>query len=167
MEKKRNTNQEEIKFLADRMLGRLAKWLRIFGYDTSYFPSANNLRLILMARKEKRILLTRDTHLIKRKNICDFLFVKSDRWDKQLIEIIKGLRLDIQLNSHLFSRCSICNTPTSEADKKKIKSHIPPYVFQNNNDFVYCPSCKKYYWKGTHWEKMNKKIYNVIEDSRS
>jgi len=120
---------KEIKFLADRMLGKLVKWLRILGYDTTYPSFDNDLSLILTARKEGRILLTRDTNLIKRRNICEFLFIESDKWDEQLIGIIKGVKLKIGFNSKIFSRCSICNTPTKDVDKKDVKNHVPPYVF--------------------------------------
>jgi len=116
MKMKNIANQQEIKFLVDSMLGRLAKWLRIFGYDTTYVACSKDSFLILTARKENRILLTRNTHLIKKRNI---------------------------------------------------QPYVPPYVFTNNSDFVYCPFCNKYYWKGTHWKKMNQKIRKIIEKSSS
>jgi hypothetical protein len=152
---------EEIKFIADRMLGKLVKWLRILGYDTAYPSFNDDLSLILIARQENRILLTRDVNLIKRRNICDFLFIESDHWEKQLLGIIKGLKLKIDLNSKIFSRCSLCNTLTKEVDKKEIKNYVPPYVFLTQNKFVYCPSCKKYYWRGTHWQRMTQKIQKL------
>jgi len=157
--------EEEIKFLADRMLGKLVKWLRILGYDTAYPSFDNDLSLILTARQEGRILLTRDVNLIKRRNICDFLFIRGDHWEEQLAGIIKGLKLEIDLNSKIFSRCSLCNTHTKDIDKKEVKTHVPPYVFLTQNKFVYCPSCKKYYWRGTHWQRMAKKIkkFSLIE----
>jgi len=133
--------EEEIKFLADRMLGKLMKWLRILDY-----------------RQENRILLTRDTNLIKRRNICNFLFIKSDRWEEQLLEVIKALKLKIDFDSKIFSRCSLCNTPTKNIEKKEVKIHVPHYVFLTQDKFVYCSSCKKYYWRGTHWQRMIKKI---------
>lgn len=136
--------KEEIKFLADRMLGKLAKWLRIFGYDTLYPSFDNDLSLILIARQENRILLTRDANLIKRRDICDFLFIKGDQWEEQLAGIIKGLKLKIDPYSKIFSRCSLCNTPTIDIDKKEVKAHVPSYVFLTQDKFVYCPSCKKY-----------------------
>jgi len=154
--------EQEIKFLADRMLGKLVKWLRILGFDTTYPSFDDDLSLILTARQEDRILLTRDANLIKRRNICDFLFVKGDHWEEQLLGIIKGLKLKIDLNSKIFSRCSLCNTPTKDIDKKEIKTHVPPYVFLTQNKFVYCPSCKKYYWRGTHWQRMTQKIQKLF-----
>jgi len=152
------TKDKEIKFIADRMLGKLVKWLRILGFDTTYPSFDDDLSLILTARQESRILLTRDANLIKRQNICDFLFIKSDHWEEQLLGIIKGLKLKNDLNSKIFSRCSLCNTPTKDIDKKEVENYVPPYVFLTQSKFVYCPSCKKYYWRGTHWQKMTVKI---------
>lgn len=152
------TKDKEIIFIADRMLGKLVKWLRILGFDTTYPSFDDDLSLILTARQESRILLTRDANLIKRRNICDFLFIKSDHWEEQLLGIIKGLKLKIDLNLKIFSRCSLCNTPTKDIDKKEVENYVPPYVFSTQSKFVYCPSCKKYYWRGTHWQKMTVKI---------
>ncbi len=166
--KKRGNNkieekkEEEIKFLADRMLGKLVKWLRILGYDTSYPSFDNDLSLILTARQEGRILLTRDANLIKRRNICDFLFIKGDHWEEQLTGIIKGLKLEIDLNSKIFSRCSLCNTLTKDVDKEEAKNYVPSYVFLTQDKFVYCPSCKKYDWRGTHWQRMTQKIQKLF-----
>ena len=157
-----NKKEEEIKFLADKMLGKLVKWLRILGYDTAYPSFDDDLSLILTARQEGRILLTRDTNLIKRRNICDFLFVKGDHWEEQLAGIVKGLKLEIDFNSKIFSRCSLCNTPTKNVDKKEVKNYVPPYVFSTQDKFVYCPSCKKYYWRGTHWQRMAQKIQKLF-----
>ena len=158
IEEIKGKKEKEIKFLADRMLGRLVRWLRILGYDTAYPSFDNDLSLILTARQEGRILLTRDANLIKRRNICDFLFIKGDHWEEQLAGIIKGLKLKIDLNSKIFSRCSLCNTPTKDVDKEEAKNYVPPYVFLTQDKFVYCPFCKKYYWRGTHWQRMAKKI---------
>jgi len=160
--RKNNYKEEEIKFLADNMLGKLAKWLRILGYDTTYPITDENLVLILTARQENRILLTRDTNLIKRRNICDYLFIKNDQWEEQLLEVIKGLELKIDFNSKIFYRCSICNKPTKNINKKEVQNYVPPYVFLTQNKFVYCPSCQKYYWKGTHWQRMTEKIKKLI-----
>ena len=159
---RKNNNKEEIKFLADKMLGKLTKWLRILGYDTTYPISDEDITLILTARRENRILLTRDTNLIKRKNICDYLFIKSDQWEEQLLEVIRGLKLIIDFNLNMFSRCSLCNTPTIKIDKRKVEGLVPPYVFLTQKEFFYCPSCQKYYWKGTHWQRMKEKIEKLI-----
>jgi len=157
--------QQGIKFLADCMLGRLAKWLRILGYDTIYLSSSKGRFPYLITRKEDRILLTRDTHLIRRSNIGGFLYIHSDHWEEQLKEIILVLGLNLKPSHKLFSRCSICNSLTSKADKINVQPFVPSYVFNNNNDFVYCSYCKKYYWKGTHWDKMNKKIVELLTSS--
>jgi len=153
---------EEIKFIADRMLGKLAKWLRILGFDTAYPSFDDDSSLILTARQEKRILLTRNSNLIKRKNICGFLFIESDHWEEQLLGILNGLKLKASFNSKIFSRCSLCNTPTKTVDKKKVNNYVPSYVFLTQNKFTYCPFCNKYYWRGTHRYRMTQKIKNII-----
>ena len=161
IEEIKDKKKEEIKFLADIMLGKLVKWLRILGFDTTYPSFDDDLSLILTARQEGRILLTRDTNLIKRRNICDFLFIKGDHWEEQLAGIVKGLKLEINFNSKIFSRCSLCNAPTKDVDKKEVKNYVPPYVFLTQDRFVYCPSCKKYYWRGTHSQRMIQIIQNL------
>jgi len=161
IEEIKDKKKEEIKFLADIMLGKLVKWLRILGFDTTYPSFDDDLSLILTARQEDRILLTRDTNLIKRRNVCDFLFIKGDHWEEQLLGIIKGLKLKINFDSKIFSRCSLCNTLTKNVAKKEVKNYVPPYVFLTQNKFVYCPSCKKYYWRGTHWQRMTQIIQNL------
>jgi len=158
----KENSKKEIKFLADKMLGKLVSWLRILGFDTVYSPVEEDSSLILIARKENRILLTRDTNLIRRRTICDFLFIKSDKWEEQLLEIINGLKIKLGLKSKIFSRCSLCNSPTIKRKKLEVKDYVPPYVYLTQNEFVYCPNCKKYYWKGTHWERMNKKIQSLL-----
>jgi len=165
MKKPHTTSEKKIKFLVDCMLGKLAKWLRIFGYDTIHDSVLKNPVLIFTARKEGRILLTRNTQLIKKRNLGDFLFIKSNFWDEQLIQIIKELNLIFQLDSSLFSRCTICNSKTIKVEKNIVQNHVPPYVFKNNDEFVFCPFCHKYYWKGTHWQRMDQTIREIKEKS--
>jgi len=98
--------------------------------------------IYLTARQEGRILLTRDTNLIKRRNICDFLFIKGDHWEEQLAGIVKGLKLEIDFNSKIFSRCSLCNTPTKDVDKKEVKNYVPPYVFLTQDILYATPPLK-------------------------
>jgi len=80
---------------------------------------------------------------------------------EQLTGIIKGLKLKIDPNSKIFSRCTLCNTLTKDIAKKEVKKYVPPHVFSTKTRFVYCASCKKYYWRGTHWQKMTQKIQKL------
>jgi hypothetical protein len=139
------------------MLGTLAKWLRIYGFDTFY---ANNLiddeELLKIAEKEKRIIITRDKELIynaKRRNLKIILISTTDL-DEQLNIILKEYKIDENL---FLSRCTLCNNPVKPIEKKDIKDRVPPRVFENNENFWYCSKCDKIYWKGSHCEKMIEK----------
>ena len=151
-----------MKFLCDQMLGTLAKWLRIYGFDTFY---ANNLlsdeQLLDIAEKEKRIIITRDKELIynaKRRNL-EIILVDTTDLDEQLNMILKGYKI----NESLFlSRCTLCNNTVKPIKKEDVKDKVPQRVFQNNEKFWYCSKCDKIYWKGSHYEKMREKIKKNI-----
>lgn len=134
------------------MLGRLAKWLRILGYDTLYVPSLDDGKLARIARAEGRVLLTRDTQLIKRRGI-ESLFIYSDDFLEQLRQVVGDLNLNVD-NS--FTRCPVCNQVLRGIDREDVRERVPPYVFKNQERFSLCPDCGKIYWRGTHWERMRR-----------
>jgi uncharacterized protein with PIN domain len=142
-----------MKFLVDFMLGRLCKWLRLLGYDASYFLSDKKSDLIYQSLKEGRIILTRDHHLSKNKAI-KLIIINSDSFEEQLNQVFS--KLNIKVNpDNIFTRCLVCNEVLLEIDKEKVKDKVPSYVFQTQEEFSYCPSCQKVYWKGTHWDLAN------------
>jgi len=151
-----------MRFLVDEMLGSLAKWLRILGYDTAYFQRMEDNDLIRLARAEGRLLLTRDTQLTRRKGV-DCLLIESDEVEGQLREVFRRLRLPA--NSP-FSRCPLCNTPLQEVEKASIKGRVPPYVFKTQEHFSICPRCDKIYWQGTHWQRMRRRISRLGFDKK-
>jgi hypothetical protein len=139
-----------MKFLADCMLGKLAKWLRMLGYDTVFIPDADDDDLVRIAVREDRILLTRDRLLCERRMVrkrC--MFVDWGTTQEQVRQVIKTLNLDIS-EKLLFTRCTICNGEILPIDKADIKEKVPPYVFKTQSDYGYCPNCDKIYWRGTH-----------------
>ena len=140
----------ELRFLADAMLGRLAKWLRILGYDTLYNPSWDDLYLVRLARAQDRILLTRDTELARRRGVR-VLVLKSERLEEQVRQLHRDLGLGAVAP---FSRCPVCNTPLEEISKDQAWGQVPPYVFVTQKEFRLCPSCDRFYWRGSHWEHM-------------
>ncbi|MCS7097890.1 MAG: Mut7-C RNAse domain-containing protein [Candidatus Methanomethyliaceae archaeon] len=131
--------------MVDAMLGRLARWLRLLGFDTIYNRDFDDETLINIAKNEGRILLTRDETLFKRalkENIKSFLIRSFD-----VIEIISKLNLYID-DSLIGSRCTICNTQlVSDASSRK------------------CPNCGKIYWYGSHWKDINRRIRAIKGDS--
>jgi len=139
-----------LRFVADAMLGRLAKWLRILGYDTLYNPSWDDPYLVRVARAEERILLTRDAELARRRGVR-VLMLESERLEAQ----VRQLRRDLPLSTGKpFSRCPVCNTPLEEITKDQVWGQVPPYVFATQSEFRLCPSCDRFYWRGSHWEHM-------------
>jgi len=141
-----------MKFIADEMLGRLAKWLRIFGYDTLYLKDVGDSRLLRISLSEKRILLTRDRLLIRRRGIRNFLFITDDHPLDQVKQVVRELSLSFPKNP--FTRCVLCNSPLIPFSKEEACKIVPDYVCRTQEVFGQCPECKRVYWKGTHYERM-------------
>ncbi len=151
--------KEKPRFIADNMLGKLAKWLRILGFDVLYPKYAKDVELVFTSLSEDRILLTRDTGLIKRKILKDYIFIQSDNWLDQLQEVINVANLiEYITEENFFTRCPICNSQLKPIEKERVIGWVPHYVYCTNTKFSMCPSCKKIYWKGTHIEKIKKII---------
>jgi uncharacterized protein with PIN domain len=148
-----------MKFLADAMLGRLAKWLRILGHDTAYFPHAEDRELVRLARAEGRLLLTRDGELARRRGLRSLL-VESESFEEQLEQLLRDLDL---AGERPPPRCVHCNTILEEVGKETVKETVPPYVFRRHSNFTWCPKCDKVYWRGTHWRRMRERIDEIRE----
>lgn len=148
----------EIKFIADTMLGRLAKWLRILGNDTLYPGQESDQRLARIAAEENRILLTRDTGLASRKGFRKLL-VDSDRLSEQLAQVIEAF--DLKVNDRTLSLCLLCNRPLREIEKEEARDKVPPYVFQTQSRFFQCSECGKIYWAGTHLDHIRKELVKL------
>ena len=151
--------EERVKFIVDDMLGRLAKWLRILGYDTSHYSSISDEDLIEKSLKEKRTIVTRDSRLGGRKVVKDLVLVKSGNLKEQLRQVIKEKRLDSFDN--LFTRCLLCNELVSPIKKEEIEGRVPDYVYQAQDSFQQCPKCKRIYWSGSHLENVKESLGKV------
>lgn len=156
-------NLQKPQFIADQMLGRLAKWLRILGFDTLYHKSSSEPFLISLAQREKRILLTRNRRVLKRRQIIDgrikFLLIDDDRLENQLFQVVKAFDLK---PDELMNRCFVCNSLLEVIEKEKVKDKVPPYVFQTQKRFSRCPKCERLYWKGTHWNRISEEISGIL-----
>lgn len=146
--------EEETRFIVDGMLGSLARWLRILGYDAAYDSRHDDPELARIAAAEGRVLLTRDVQLSRRRGIRALL-VESQRLDEQLAQVVGafGLCLDGP-----FGRCSLCNEALDEVTHDDVRDEVPPYVLQTQSRFMRCPSCGKIYWRGTHWHNMRDRL---------
>lgn len=152
-----------MKLLCDQMLGSLAKWLRIFGFDTFY---ANNEMtdedLLHIATIEKRIIISRDKELIlkgKKQNI-NVIEIKNTDLNDQLKLVLNLIKIDEKL---VLSRCTLCNTILKTIEKSKVEGKVPRKVFDNNDEFWFCNKCKKFYWMGSHYKKITDKIDEITK----
>lgn len=149
-------------FIADAMLGRLARWMRFLGFDTLYFRDIKDSRLIRIAREQDRIILTRDTRLVQIKGLNNYLLIKSDNVLDQLIEVINTFKIS-QIKP--LSRCVACNGILKKiTNKQKIKDSVPEFIFLNIHDFLECPDCGKIYWEGSHPRKFKEKLDKIIKE---
>ena len=144
----------ELRFVADAMLGRLAKWLRILGCDTLYDSAWKDLHLVRIARAQDRILLTRNLALARRKGVRALL-LDSDNLDQQLAQLHHVLGLVAQTR---LGRCPLCNEPLEPINKDQAWGQVPSFVFVKQREFFICPSCNRFYWRGTHWEHMRERV---------
>jgi uncharacterized protein len=151
-----------MKFIADAMLGKLAKWLRILGFDVLYDSSMEDRQIIRTARDQERTILTRDTRMLQLRSIGDAVFIKSDDVFQQLLEMKKNLHLN---DRGPAARCIVCNgSLNSVAEKDELKGLVPEYVYHNFKHFFRCSSCGKVYWDGSHYEKIREKLREVLKE---
>jgi uncharacterized protein with PIN domain len=149
---------EAPRFLADAMLGRLARWLRILGYDAEYFPGEDD-DLLRLARRENRVLLTRDTRLLRRRPLPPHLFIQSDRVMEQLRQVVAALRLDPTASP--AHRCVCCNTVLEQRPKAAVFGLVPEFVWSHHERFWGCPGCRRVYWAGSHRQRMEEAIRSL------
>ncbi|HEY9159858.1 MAG TPA: Mut7-C RNAse domain-containing protein [Desulfomonilia bacterium] len=144
-------------FICDCNLGRLAKWLRILGFDTLYMK---NMRGVIMEaeRSAGRIILTRSVKLSSQR---DFFLIKSDHIAEQIKEVDDKFSLKTQLRP--FSLCFICNEPLVSADNSMAAGHVPEYVLSTTDSFSNCPKCNRFYWQGSHTNRVMETIHNILE----
>ncbi len=152
----------QIKFIADVHLGKLARYLRMLGFDTLYQNSYTSNQIRSISKSEKRIILSRSRELLKIKDITHGYCILSTDPKKQLKLILN--RFDLTKNIKPFSRCMICNTNLKSVSKEKIIDRIPKKVKEWQKEFKICPNCNKIYWKGTHYESMMKFIDKLIQN---
>ncbi len=149
------------RFIADVMLGSLAKWLRILGFDTIYFRAIDDNELIKIARQQERILLTRDTGIAQRKNIQQFILVQSNASLEQLKEVLSALEKINRPFPQLSPRCTLCNGELAETERNTVADRIPEYVFLNAASFFTCRECGKVYWCGSHKKSIDAILKNI------
>ena len=153
------------KFMVDNNVGKLAKWLRIMGYDTLFFNGSDDSDMVAAALAEGRVILTKDTQIVKRRVVTsgqlEVILIQSDEPGLQMHQVIDTLNLDCQFRP--FAICLECNQPLLERTKQQVKDLVPPYVFQTQSQYMECPACHRIYWRGTHWQAMTKKLNKFVQ----
>ncbi len=154
-----------MRFLADCMLGRLARWLRILGFDTAFHRKTNDIGPFAAARFDGRFLLTRNTALAGpdgRGTNC--LVIGSEDWRLQVVQVLDDLGLwdDIRPNS----RCVVCNAELKRLERERAVNLVTPYVLEHGSAFSLCPDCGRVYWKGTHCSDMEYRLSSIIDNHK-
>ncbi len=142
----------ETRFALDVHLGKLARLLRMLGFDAAYASSAPDEELVRSARREHRIVLTRDRGLLKRRLVSHGYLVRGSDPRLQLAEVIR--RFDLGRAVRLFGRCMRCNVELERLTAQNAAARVPHFIASLYSEFSRCPSCGRVYWKGSHWEKM-------------
>ena len=147
------------RFSADEMLGSIARWLRLMGYDTIYERDRPDTDILERAKLEGRILLTRDKVLAERAGPWG-LYVSSRDLDAQLEQVVEefGLKFDEGL-----SRCTSCNGELIAITPEEAAEGVPDGALRSNDQFFRCGSCGKYYWKGSHWKNIRRTMAALTE----
>lgn len=154
-------DSQQISFAADRMLGRLARLLRLLGYDTVYAPDMTPARLLEIAHVSGRVILTRGNAEKRFPGGISLLSVRSEYVPEQLREVVKRFGLDTR--SGLWTRCTLCNGVIERVDKQQVEAEVKPRVFEVYDEFFRCADCRHVYWRGSHVERIRRNLEALIE----
>jgi uncharacterized protein with PIN domain len=153
----------EARFIADNNVGRLARWLRLMGYDTLLLKQKDDAQMIETALGENRVILTKDAQFMKRRLVTNgkikTIHIKHDDPKLQVREVVKVVKLDYHFKP--FSLCLECNRALIARDKGQVKNLVPAHVFETQTQYTQCPACHRIYWPGTHWQAMVRKLHDL------
>jgi uncharacterized protein with PIN domain len=152
------------KFIVDQNAGKLTKLLRSMGFDAVFFDGLDDADMLAIALAENRVVLTRDTHIMKRGVVSSgrirAILIEADKAEFQMRQVIDSLNLRHQAAP--FTRCMECNQILKEREKEEIKDRVPPYVYKTQDKYMECPDCHRIYWRGTHWQAMIKRLEKLV-----
>ncbi|MBD1395695.1 hypothetical protein H9Q13_00825 [Pontibacter sp. JH31] len=150
------------RFVLDVHLGKLAKSLRLLGFDAAYDNALTDKAIVAQAQTEQRIVLTRDVNLLKHKAIPVGYWLRSQQTEEQLAAVIRRFRL--LEHSRPFTRCMVCNGNISEVTKAAVLDLLPPKTKRYFQEFYQCENCRRVYWKGSHYERMQELVRRLAAD---
>ena len=152
-------------FILDVHLGKLASYLRLLGFDSLYRHNYQDEELAQISAREQRILLTRDRGVLMRSIVTYGYYVRSTQPDRQVVEILKRFNLFDAVRP--FQRCMRCNGILSPIEKQAIIHLLPPRTKQEIDEFYCCTNCEKIYWQGSHYQKLQQFVTEVLEHGNS
>lgn len=146
-------------------MGKLARWLRMMGFDSLFFGGEDDSQMVAQALAEGRILLTRDTGIMQRRVVSNgrlkAVLFTSEEPEQQMRQLMA--EFDLSSQSKPFTICLECNQPLVEVAPADVKDRVPPYVYKTQTHYVECPACRRVYWRGTHWAAMLRRLEKLAD----
>lgn len=155
---------DPIQFIADVHLGKLARWLRMLGFDTLYRNDYDDPEIVAIASREGRTILTRDLGIMKRRAVTHGYHVQSTKPQAQLHEVLTKYQLYTQIQP--FHRCIVCNGLLQAVDKATIRDQLEPKTIRYYQAFFQCEQCRRIYWRGSHFERMTTFINELMTNTQ-
>lgn len=163
-----NERAHSPRFIVDANVGKLARWLRMSGYDTVYFNGSDDSEMVTQALEENRVILTGDSQIAKRRLVTSgkikAILIKDDEPERQMLQVVDTIGIDPFFKP--FTICLECNEPLVGISKAKVQGRVPPYVYQNHETYMECPLCHRLFWRGTHWQAMTERLKRFVQGSR-
>lgn len=152
---------EKIKFLVDSNLGKLAKWLRVLGYDTTCYAGNADRSFLTKAQREGRVVLTRRRDMAKRQYSGKLVVIEQDRVGDQLEEVVSKLFI-VPDERNILTICLTCNEKLNPVSKEDVSGLVPEYIFRQHTEFYTCPRCKGIFWPGSHRQNIDQFLMTRI-----
>lgn len=153
-----------LRFIVDHNAGKLARWLRMMGYDTLFFTGADDGDMVRIALAQDRVILTRDTRIAQRRVVASgrlrVVIIQSGSPAEQLGQVRAEIGLDVTYRP--FTLCLERNRPLEVRSREDVKRLVPAYVYRTQEQYMACPGCHRIYWRGTHWEAMTNKLAELV-----
>jgi len=150
-----------VKFIADRTLGKLARKLRVLGFDVVYWGGGNLEGALKAAATEGRTLLTRSRRVLEKTEGPQILVVEANNPQEQIVQVLAAFKLRPEADQ-FFSRCLLCNEALNPIPKEEVEGRVPDFIQRTYNAFHICPRCHRIYWPGTHFQKMKREMAKAL-----
>jgi uncharacterized protein with PIN domain len=156
-----------MRFIVDHNVGKLARWLRMMGYDSIFFEGDDDGQMVKQALAEDRVIVTRDTGMMKRGVISRgrlrAVLIESEEPERQMGQLMEIF--DLQGQAHPFTLCLECNRILEARTREEVAGRVPSHVYRTQTQYMECPNCHRIYWRGTHWQAMVRKLEKLAKSN--